>query len=141
MDCQLPTACCQLILAQVKLEDVFRATQENISASPGPQRGIALGLCAVALLVLLAVLHYRQHQQAVRKPVNHRGKLLKQITRDLPLKGPELRQLRQLAEEQQCGSPLVLLLCPSLLGKAAASKPPEQRRQAAAIIKKLGAGE
>ena len=141
MNCQLPTACCQLILAQVKLEDVFRATQENMSAAPGPQRGIALGLCAVALLALLLILHHRQHQQSVRKPMNHRGKLLKQITKDLPLKSPELRQLKQLAEEQRCCSPLVLLLCPSILGKAAASKTPEQRKQAAGIIRKLGAGE
>ena len=140
MNCLLPTACC-LLLAQVKLEDVFRHTQENMTAGPGSQRMIALGLAAVALFVLLAVVHLRRTQQAIPKPVNHQGKLLKQVAKDLPLKGPEIRQLKQLADEQHCSSPLVLLLCPSLLGKAAASKPPEQRKQAAAIIRKLSSGE
>jgi ABC-type transporter MlaC component len=130
-----------MLLAQVNLEEVFRATQENMAGGSSPHRALALALAALALLALLVLLAHRRHQQAVPRAVNHRGRLFKQIAAQLPLKKTEARQLRQLAEEQGCSSPLVLLLCPSLLGKAAAAKPPDQRKQAAGIIRKLGAGE
>jgi hypothetical protein len=48
---------------------------------------------------------------------------LKEIAREMHLKPAEIRQLRLLADRQQIVSPLVLLLCPSLLTKAVREHP------------------
>jgi hypothetical protein len=50
--------------------------------------------------------------------MNHSGKLLKTASKELKLKAGEVKQLRLLSEGQGVENPLVLLLCPSLLGKA-----------------------
>ena len=54
--------------------------------------------------------------------VNHQGRLTKAVAKSLSLKSDELAQLARVAEEQSLASPLVLLLCPSLLAKTIASK-------------------
>ena len=125
------------MLGQAKLEDVFKSTQENMQQSPGSERVIILIVCIAALVLLLLALHHYRRRQAVPKPVNHHGRLVREVARVLPLKSSALRQLDQLADEQSLSSPLVLLLCPSLLAKASAGKPPEQRKLAADLIKRM----
>ena len=51
-----------------------------------------------------------------------------------------MRQLKQLADEQSCSSPLVLLMCPSLMAKALANKSADQKKAIAPMIRKLTAG-
>lgn len=126
------------LLAQVTLEDVFKSTQESMNSAPGSERILAMALGAAALLALLLVLQQRRRHQALPKPVNHQGKLLKEVAKSLPLKASEMKQLKQLADEQAYSSPLLLLLCPSLLAKAVQSKPPDQRKATAAMIKRMG---
>jgi flagellar biosynthesis component FlhA len=130
------------ILAQrnVKLEDVFKHTQESMADEPGAERLIALMLGGVAVIVLLIVLQARRKPESLPKPVNNQNRLLKEMMKTLPLKDAEMKQLKQLADEQQCSSPLVLLMCPSLMAKALASKSPEARRAMAPTIKKLTSG-
>ena len=124
----------------VKLEDVFKSTKENMSQEAGPERLIALAIGAVAIVVLLVFLQYRRKAESMAKPLNNQHRLIKEMTRTLALKDAEMRQLQDLADEQSCSSPLVLLMCPSLMAKALAGKSADQKKQIAPMIKKLTSG-
>jgi hypothetical protein len=130
------------ILAEkhVKLEDVFKHTSDSMKDEPGPERLIALILGGVAVIVLLIIVQARRKTDSLPKPVNNQNRLVKEVMKTLPLKESEMRQLKQLADEQNCSSPLVLLMCPSLMAKALASKSAEERKAIAPMIKKLTAG-
>ena len=107
-----------LAAEQVRLEDVFRSTQESIDGGAGPGRTVALVLSLVAFGLLLLALQYRRRVQITPKAINHQGKLVKEIARGLPLKAAEMKQLTKLAERKELSSPLVMLLCPSVLAKS-----------------------
>lgn len=117
-----------LVLAQVKLEDVFKSAQENMRQSPASSHLMVFFLGALAIVILLLILHQSLKRAAVLKPVNHQGRLLKEISRLLQLKPAEVRQLKRLAEQESCSSPLTLLLCPSLLAKAVKQCPAPDRK-------------
>lgn len=129
-----------LAAKQVKLEDVFKSTKESMSQEAGPERLIALGLGALAVVALLIFLQYRRKAESMAKPLNNQHRLIKEMTRTLALKDGEMRQLQELADEQSCSSPLVLLMCPSLMAKAVANKSADQKKAIAPMIKKLTAG-
>jgi len=124
----------------VKLEDVFKSTKENMSQEAGPERLIALAIGAAAIVVLLVFLQYRRKAESMAKPLNNQHRLIKEMTRTLALKDAEMRQLQDLADETSCSSPLVLLMCPSLMAKAVANKSADQKKAIAPMIKKLTAG-
>jgi hypothetical protein len=130
-----------LAAAPVKLEDVFKSTKESMNQEAGPERLFALGLGAVAVVVLLIFLQYRRRADVMTKPLNNQSRLTKEMTRTLALKDSEMRQLQQLADESSCSSPLVLLMCPSLMAKALANKTADQKKAIAPMIKKITAGE
>ena len=129
-----------LAAGQVKLEDVFKSTKESMDQEAGPERLIALGLGALAVVVLLVFLQYRRKAESMAKPLNNQHRLIKEMTRTLALKDAEMRQLQDLADEQSCSSPLVLLMCPSLMAKAVANKTADQKKAIAPMIRKLTAG-
>lgn len=116
-----------LILAQSKLEDVLRSTRDSIDQSQGSGRTLALIFSIVGVAIVLLILQQRRKQTAVPTAVNHQGRLLKEVLHDLPLKPAEVKQLKQMAEQQSCSSPLVMLLCPSLLAKAMQNRTPEEK--------------
>src|SRR2546425_9209469 len=120
---RLPT----LAAGAVKLEDVFKSTKENMNQEAGPERLIALALGALAIVVLLIILAHRRKTDLIPRPVNNQNRLIREVLKTVPLKESELKQLKQLADEQSCSSPLVLLMCPSLIAKALQSKTAEQR--------------
>ncbi|MCY2951763.1 MAG: hypothetical protein NTU53_07265 [Planctomycetota bacterium] len=126
-----------LILAQVTLEDVFKSTQENMTRTPTSSHLTAFSLGAVALAILLIVLQQFHKRSVVLKPINHHGRLLKELAKSLPLKFTELKQLKRLAEQQSYSSPLTLLLCPSLLSKAIESRPPIDRKSLDKLIERI----
>jgi hypothetical protein len=126
------------LLADVKLEDVFQSTNESMNAGPGSTRLMVLLAGAGLMVLLLVVLQWRRKRQTLPKSVNHQGKLLKEIARPLGLKPAELKQLKELAEEAGLSSPLVLLLCPSLLGTAAQRRTSDQKKVLAAMVKRMG---
>ncbi len=129
-----------LAAGQVKLEDVFKSTKESMNQEAGPERLIALGLGALAVVVLLVFLQYRRKAESMAAPVNNQHRLMKEMTRTLALKEAEMRQLKDLADEQNCSSPLVLLLCPSLMVKALANKSADQKKAFAPMVRKLTSG-
>lgn len=129
-----------LAAGAVKLEDVFKSTKESMSQEAGAERLIGLALGALAVVVLLVFLQYRRKAESMAAPVNNQHRLIKEMTRTLALKEGEMRQLKELADEQSCSSPLVLLLCPSLMAKALANKSAEQKKAIAPMIRKLTSG-
>lgn len=124
--------------AQPKLEDVFKSTQENFGKEPEPGMFLAWFCVAGGLIVILILLHRRYQRQATPKVVNHQGKLNRAIQKEIGLKAAEVRQLKTLADGQPVSNPLTLLLCPSVLAKAAREKPEKfDRKLVAAMIKRM----
>ena len=125
------------LLGQVKLEDVFKSTQQSMDGGVSGKKLFALFLGALALILVLAFLQYRKRHAATIRTMHSPPKLLKEALKDLSLKGGQVRQLKQLAEEQECESPLTLLICPSVLEKALAKRSPEDRAELQAVVNKL----
>ena len=101
-------------------EDVLRSIGQNLDRQTGdPSKLLALLAAAGGLALLLVVLAHRRQRAVTSKALHHHGKLLREISRAISLKPAELRQLKQLADDQDLVSPLTLLLCPSLLERAA----------------------
>src|SRR5687768_3508788 len=84
-----------------------------------PSKLLALLAAAGGLAVLLVALGYRRQREVSPRGFNHHGKLLKEMCKAISLKPAERRQLKLLADAQGYASPLTLLLCPSLLARAA----------------------
>ena len=101
-------------------DDVLRSIGQNIDHQTGDaSKLLALLAAAGGLAILLVVVSQRRKREVTHRALHHHGKLLKQVCRAIALKPRELRQIRQLAEDQNVTSPLTLLLCPSLLERAA----------------------
>jgi hypothetical protein len=123
-------------------EEFFKSMQTNVdNAADGS--GVVLWLIggAIALVVLLFVVGNRQ-QRHVTKPraLNHSRKLLREVARQAQLKAWELKELKAAADDGLCTSPLTLLICPSLLGRAITEPAPgakANRRALAQIARKL----
>jgi LPXTG-motif cell wall-anchored protein len=126
-----------MLLAQVKLEDVFKSTQENMNQGPGSERILFLILGALVLVALLVFLQTRRKKEAAPKAFNHPAKLVKEVLKGTPIDAVELRQLKQIAAGLEVENPLVLLLCPSLLARGLKGASDEQRRAVGEVIKKL----
>ena len=116
-------AVCVPALAKPTQEEVLRSINENVGAEIDPKKLLAALIAVVGLIVIVVLLNYRQKRAVLPKVLNHVGKLTKEVARAIELKPAELKQLRALAEEKQLSSPLVLLLCPSLLSKPPAPAP------------------
>jgi len=99
-------------------EDVFRSIQENIG-SPGENHSAMPFLyLMLGLIGLIIVVHFRRQRKTEPGTLNHPGKLMKELSRSLGLTKSEVRQLRLLARQASMESPIVLLLCPSVLALA-----------------------
>ena len=127
------------LLARPTQDDVLRGISAGMDGETGdPSKLLALLAAAGGLAVLLVVLGYRRQREVSPKGLNHHGKLIKEICKAVPLKKSELRQLKLLAERQEIASPLTLLLCPSLLARAAQEHPGRvDHASVAAIARKL----
>lgn len=127
------------IFAQPSQSEVLRSIGENIdNQTGGPTRVLALMIAALGLALLLLVLSYRRKREVAPRAINHPGKLLREVSRSMDLKPPELRQLKLLAEKQSLASPLTLLLCPSLLSKAVREHPTTlDRKLISSIARKI----
>lgn len=129
--------------AQPTQEEVFRSIGDNVGQPVDSSRLVAVLAGIAGAVALVAVVG--QWRGRDRRPggLNHHGRLMKEVLRNVPLKGAELRQLKSLAGEGAAGgkveSPLTLLLCPSLLAEAAKqSRGKADLPVVAGLIKKLG---
>jgi hypothetical protein len=122
----LPPALCLLpspAFAIGRQEEVLRTINQNVGQEFDGSKLLAAALVILALVLLIALVSQRHKRSVVPKAVKNPGKLVKEISRSINLKPAELKQLKTLAETQQLSSPLVLLLCPSLLARAAKESP------------------
>jgi hypothetical protein len=104
------------VLSAPTQDDVFRSLSRNMEAQPDYGRLLPWLCAAAGLVAVIIYLSQRQKRQAVPKTLNHPGKLLREVIRVAELDPDEMKQLKALAQEQNCQSPLTLLLCPSLRG-------------------------
>ena len=129
-----------LILAQAKLkqEDVFKSISENVGSSGDPRVFYIVAALGVGFIVLLIVINALKKRQASPRAVNHQGRLLKELAKAVALKKGEVKQLKTMAGEQGCASPLTLVLCPSLLAKGINSKGKADKRVVMGIARRMG---
>lgn len=128
-------------------EDAFRRSlSQNISEQSGDPRLIIAFFCGAAGLIIAAAVinRWRTRPGAGNaaagqgaRPLNHPGKLLKEIAKGVNLRPAEMRQLKMLSQEQGIQSPLVLLLCPSALAKAAREARRADRSILSVLARKL----
>ena len=122
-------------------EEVFRSINQNVGGTVDIKK-IYPYLAGLAGLVIMACLYnHRQNRPLTGPKVNHSGKLVREISRRIHLRKIEVKQLRLLADEQKLENPLTLLLCPSVLGKAARTKNPRvDRRVLQQIVQRMRQG-
>jgi hypothetical protein len=126
------------VLAQLKQEDVFKSISDNVGRTTDPKVFYVAALLVVALVLLLAVVNSIRKRKASPRPVNHQGRLIKEILKSVPLKGGEVKQLRAMAAEQQCTSPLTLVLCPSLLARGMNTRGKADKKVVMGVARKMG---
>jgi hypothetical protein len=115
-------------LAEVTQDQAFDSIRQNMGQ---PVDLSNLGWVAAGLLTVVGLLVYLGHRRKVQrsgKALNHKGKLIRELTRAVGLKPAELKKVRGMAEqlrdhhEIEVDNPMLLLLCPSLLAKAMKKK-------------------
>jgi hypothetical protein len=117
----------QLLAKTATTEEVFKSIGDSLDAQINPNHIILIILGLVGIIALLAFLTRSGEKKDEPKVVNNPNKLSRQLARQLGLKPNELRQLKQLAEQEGLDNPLVLLLCPSAL-QAAMKKRQQAKR-------------
>jgi hypothetical protein len=126
-------------------QDVFKSIQNSVGPQKEGDSTPAVLLAAGGAIVLIIFAVASRRQQKVDSPValNHPGKLMKEIMRDVALKSSEVKQLKLLAQavEDDAGetaSPLALILCPSLMAKGLqGTKGKVDRKIVAQIVRKF----
>lgn len=117
--------------AEPTQEEVLRSIGRNVSQPVDSGRTLGVLAAIAGTVVLLVIVGQRRGRgPAGPKVVHHHGKLLKEVLRSVPLKPAEVKQLKILAEQSRATgdggepiqSPLTLVLCPSVLAKAAQTK-------------------
>ena len=131
--------------AQPTQEEVFKSIGENVNepVDSGRVLGVIAGIAGV--VVLVAVVGQRRGRDASPKALHHPGKLWKEVARAVSLKGAEVKQLKAIVQDvlpkaggEAPESPLTLLLCPSLLARAAEVRSDKvDRRLVAGLVKRL----
>ncbi len=128
-----------MFLAETKIEDVFKSTGDSLNDSADTGKMLAFLLAIACLVIILTIFSRRQKRETSPKSLNHQGKLLREMVRKLPLRSNEIKQLKLLAEQADCTSPLVMLLCPSLLAKTLQERSSRiDRRIVGRIARKMG---
>jgi hypothetical protein len=117
----------ELLAKTATTEEVFKSIGDSLDAQINPNHVILLVIGLVGVIALVAFLTRTTEKKDAPKVVNNPGKLTRQLARQLGLKPNELRQLKQLAEQEGIDNPLVLLLCPSAL-QAAMKKRQQAKR-------------
>ncbi|HEY7115341.1 MAG TPA: hypothetical protein VH475_02080 [Tepidisphaeraceae bacterium] len=124
--------------APLRQEDVFKSISENVGAPGDPTVFYAIAMIGAGVVLVLVLVNWFLKRRATPRTVNHQGKLVKEMLRKVPLKGGEVKQLRLMAQEQGCESPLTLVLCPSLLAKGINTRGKADKRVVMGVAKKMG---
>ncbi len=124
-----------MALANPRIEDVFSSIKEQTRGqSAEPNRIAALMIALIALALAYVAAKHWNHRSAKPKPLNNQKKLLKEVCRKTGVPRGQLKQISDLTESQGLTSPLVAMICPSVLRKLAASARTDQQRRALADV-------
>ena len=109
-------------LAGPTQEDVFKSINENVGQSADGGKVLAFFAAGAAVVILLVLFNRRQTREAIPQPLNHTGKLLRELIKTAGLRPEQARQLKVLTEQVNAAgtpvtNPVTLLLCPSLLNR------------------------
>jgi len=126
------------LLAQLRQEDVFKSISDNVGGQTDPKVFYTVAAIGTALVLLLIGVNALKKRQATPRAVNHQGKLLKEILKSVSLKKGEMKHLKTMAMEQNCDSPLTLILCPSVLAKGINAKGKADKRVVMGVARKMG---
>src|SRR5262245_32651301 len=96
--CILHSALCTSSLAAPSQQDVFKSIENNVGETGDPRRIIAVVLGVVGVIVVLVLLNRRQRERAAPKALNHQGKLMKEVLKQVKVKPAEFRRLKALAQ-------------------------------------------
>jgi hypothetical protein len=96
-------------------QDVFKSISENVGNTNDTGHLLVVLLITTLIGASLVVLSQRHKRQISPKALNHPKKLVKEITRQIDVNPREVKRLKAIAEEKGYSSPLVLMLCPSLM--------------------------
>jgi hypothetical protein len=110
-----------ICLAETAEQAFKRSLQESIDHTVDPRKFLAFGVALVALIIFAAVFNrWRSRPGRLRgpRPLNSPAKLIREVAKTTNLRPTEVKQLKILCDQQQIQNPLVMLLCPSVLGKA-----------------------
>jgi hypothetical protein len=105
-------------LAQPTQEEVFQSINQHVGSTVDVTKLVPYLVAGVGLVVLLVWITHQKRYRAIPRTLNHAGKLMKEVSKKIRLRPVETKALKIMADEQKVSDPLVLLLCPSLLGKA-----------------------
>lgn len=126
--------------AEPSQQDVFKSISDNMGAKTDNSHFIA-GMAIIAGVAILIGIFSRQKPPGAAKSrsTNHPAKLMKEIVRATSLRPAEVKYLKLLAERESLASPLTLMLCPSVLLKAArTSRTKAEQRVLIQLTRKLG---
>jgi hypothetical protein len=134
-------------LADPSQEDVLRSIGQNVGETADLGRLMAVLALIAGVIALLIVAGQWRGRSPRPAGLHHHGKLMKEVLRTVPLKPAELKQLKLLMQESAARggeggsieSPLTLVLCPSVLLKAAQARSGKiNAKVVAGLAKKLG---
>jgi hypothetical protein len=134
-------------LADPSQEDVLRSIGQNVGETADLGRLTAVLALIAGVIALLVVVGQWRGRSPRPSGLHHHGKLMKEVLRTVPLKPAELKQLKLLMQESavrggeggSIESPLTLVLCPSVLLKAAQARSGRiNAKVVAGLAKKLG---
>jgi len=97
-------------------------------------------IAAAIILALVAITHWKKVRKSDTKKIGrarslaHHGKLLKEIAKGSGIPTKQLKAIMPLTQSLGASSPLVALLCPSLLKRLADQTPDGQGRDALAQV-------
>ena len=133
------------VRASPSQDDVFKKIQESVGEREEVDYTPVLYLAGggTVLVLVLWLVSRRRPERTRPGSLNHPGKLLKEVLKEVPLTAAEVRQLRLVADavQQQTGepvTPVTMLLCPSLLAKGLQQKPARLDRKALGqVVRKM----
>jgi hypothetical protein len=112
-------------------EDVFKSINENVGQTVDGTKVLAVLAAGAGIVIILVLFNRRQVREAIPRPLNHQGKLMREMMKTAGLKPAEARQLKVLADQlaaagEPLESPITLMLCPSLMQRARGEDAAEQ---------------
>jgi hypothetical protein len=126
-------------------EEFFRSMQQSVEGDAGGSgseagRILMLLFAGAALVGLVMVLGRQQKRKTATSGggIHSPRKLMKEISRVARVSSGEMRQLKVLADQESCTSPITLLLCPSLLVKGIQQDGKADRKVLLQLAKRMG---